>query len=108
MKQIIVFIAGGTIATRRSPTFGGAALAAKGDEIVALSAGDDVRLVFEEVSTLLASHQTPAAALGLAQRVESALLAPELDGAVVACGSDTLEETAYLLDLTVRSSKALV
>jgi L-asparaginase len=108
MKQIIVFIAGGTIATRRSPTLGGAALAAKGDEIVALSAGDDVRLVFEEVSTLPASHQTPAATLGLAQRLESALLAPDLDGAVVACGSDTLEETAYLLDLTVRSSKALV
>jgi L-asparaginase len=108
MKHIIVFIAGGTIATRRSPTLGGAAHAARGDEIVALSAGDDVRLVFEEVSTLPASHQTPAASLDLARRVEAALLVPDVDGAVVACGSDTLEETAYLLDLTLRSSKSLV
>ncbi|MBC8078289.1 MAG: asparaginase, partial [Chloroflexales bacterium] len=108
MKNIIVFIAGGTIATRRSPTIGGAAFPTKGDDMLALLPHDDVRLTFEEVNALPASHQTPAAMLELAQRVESALLSPAVDGAVVACGSDTLEESAYLLDLTVQGAKPLV
>ncbi len=44
----------------------------------------------------------------LVQRINTALARDEIDGVVVTHGTDTLEETAYLLHLTVKSAKPIV
>jgi L-asparaginase type II len=44
----------------------------------------------------------------LALRVDEVLRSPEVDGAVYVQGTNTIEETAYFLNLTVRSDKPLV
>ena len=44
----------------------------------------------------------------LAQRVNELLQRPDLDGLVFVQGTNTLEETAYFLTLTVRSAKPVV
>jgi L-asparaginase len=46
--------------------------------------------------------------LGLAQHLDRILAESEVDAAVITHGTDTLEETAYFLSLTLKSPKAVV
>ncbi len=108
MKRVVVITTGGTIAMKPMPMVGGAVPSLKGDDFLALLPRDRVALVFEEFSNIPSSHLTPAHGLELAHRVESVLMAPDVDGVVITHGTDTLEETAYLLDLTLKSSKPVV
>jgi len=93
---------------RNSPMVGGAVPMLKGEDFLAQLPRSGIDLAFEEFSTLPSSHLTPTQALELGQRIESALLAPDVDGVVITHGTDTLEESAYLIDLTVNSIKPVV
>jgi L-asparaginase len=93
---------------KRSPMVGGAVPTLKGEDFMALLPRGGVDLAFEEFTNLPSSHLTPVQVLELGQRVETALGAPDVDGVVVTHGTDTLEETAYLLDLTISSPKPIV
>lgn len=108
MNKVVIITTGGTIAMKRGPMVGGAVPTLKGDDFMALLPRGGVDLAFEEFSNLPSSHLTPVQALELGRRVEAALSAPDVEGVVVTHGTDTLEETAYLLDLTINSPKPVV
>jgi L-asparaginase len=108
MKRIVVITTGGTIAMRSGTLAGGAVPSLKGDDFLAMMPRSGVELTLEEFMNVPSSHFTPSAALDLAHRVEALLLAPHVDGIVITHGADTLEETAYLVDLTVRADKPVV
>ena len=92
------------------PTMGGAAPALSGEEIVARVEGlsDVANFDIINFSRLPGPHVTPAKMLELAQAVHAELYKPEIDGVVITHGTDTLEETAYFLDLILHSEKPVV
>lgn len=108
MKRVVVITTGGTIAIKRGPMVGGAVPSLKGEDFLAMLPRNGIELAFEEFVNLPSSHITPVNALELSRRVDSALLSPDVDGVVVTHGTDTLEESAYLLDLTIKSPKPIV
>jgi L-asparaginase len=62
----------------------------------------------EQVANEDSSNISPEIWLRLAARAQHYLNEPDIDGAVITHGTDTMEETAYFLDLTVDSEKPLV
>jgi len=62
----------------------------------------------EQVANVGSQDMSDAIWLKLADRVNALLAKPEVDGIVITHGTDTLEETAYFLNLVVGSSKPLV
>jgi L-asparaginase len=104
LPKIRLLATGGTISNRT-----GGRLTA--EELVASMPGLDryVRAEAEQFANTTSSALTLEQWLDLARRI-NALFAgdPELAGIVVTSGTDTLEETAYFLDLTVRTEKPVV
>jgi L-asparaginase len=95
---------GGTISNRT-----GGRLTA--EELVQAMPGVDryARVEFEQFANTSSASLTLDQWLALAKRLNAIFAEqPELAGVVVTSGTDTLEETAYFLDLTVRSDKPVV
>ena len=64
---------------------------------------------FEQFSNVASSELTLAQWVALAKRLNEIFKTdPDIAGLVVTSGTDTLEELAYFLDLTVRSDKPVV
>ena len=66
------------------------------------------QLEVTEISNIGSGGMTTELLLKLAKSVNAALADPGVNGAVVTHGTGTLEETAYFLNLTVRSAKPVV
>ena len=62
----------------------------------------------EQVASVDSKDMALALWITLAQRVDTLLASDEIDGIVITHGTDTLEETAWLLHLTVKSDKPVV
>ncbi len=62
----------------------------------------------EEIFNLPSPHITPAEMFSIRQLILSYRRTEKIDGAVVTHGTDTLEETAYFLDLTIKEDFPVV
>lgn len=106
--RIIVVALGGTIAMTPDPNAGGATPTLSGEAIV--RAVPELDSIGDIVAHMLlqkpGAHLTFADGLALASSLDRALV--DFDGAVVMQGTDTIEETALLLDLVVRAEKPVV
>jgi L-asparaginase len=105
-----IIFTGGTISMRLDPAAGGAVPMLSGEEIVAQVPGLDqiAEVAAMDFARLPGPHITPGRMLELSRVVASQLADERVNGLVVTHGTDTLEETAYLLDLVLPSDQPVV
>ncbi|MGZ8398701.1 MAG: asparaginase domain-containing protein, partial [Gemmatimonadales bacterium] len=101
--MIHLLFTGGTISMQRDPAAGGNVPAHGGEALVAFAGGLDRISPYriENWAKLPACHLGPDQLWALRERVRQIAESGEVQGIVVAHGTDTLEETAYLLDRTL-------
>jgi L-asparaginase len=109
-KHVHVLFTGGTISMKIDPGTGAAVPALSGEEIVSRVQGlrREAHLTLEDYARLPGPHVTPQWMWRLRGRVAAILKDPSVDGVVLTHGTDTLEETAFLLDLTLDGAKPVV
>lgn len=111
MTRVHIIATGGTIAMAHDEKTGRATPALSGADFLQRllsQASPGLPLTSEEYGPLPSSHFTVEHLWGLRERVAAVLSWPDVDGVVLTHGTDTLEETAYLLDLTVPGDKPMV
>lgn len=108
--RVHVMFTGGTISMKIDPLTLAAVPALSGRDIVAHVPGlrKAARVTLEDYARLPGPHVGPRWMWGLKKRIEVHLSDPKIDGVVVAHGTDTIEETAFLVDLTTATRKPVV
>ena len=109
-KKVVVFTTGGTIAMKFDPKVNGLVPAVSGADLAAAVPGLDklAEIEVKEFSNIASPNMTPQKMFELSNMIEEVLKDQEVLGAVVTHGTDTLEETAYMLDLLHKSEKPIV
>lgn len=104
LPRVHVVATGGTIAGGAGGTLSAAELVRLIPEVSRVAA-----VTVEDFSRIDSSLMTPALQERLARRVNELLASPDAPaGVVITHGTDSLEETAFLLDLLVDSERAVV
>ncbi len=109
-NKIALIFTGGTISMRIDETTGGAVPYLSGNELISLipSIQELAEIEIYDFGKYPGPHMTLDLMMQLKNVVKSYLDRVDIKGVVVTHGTDTLEETAYLLDLTLDSSKPVV
>ena len=110
MPKVAVIFNGGTISMKVDPRIQAAVPTLSGEEIMSMVTGIERHAEIESItfSNLPGPHVTPKKMMELSKFVQKVVLREDIDGVVVTHGTDTLEETAYLLDLTIKSDKPII
>ena len=113
LPRIVVVGTGGTIAgaaPRATQTAGYKAGALPVSRLLEAVPGLDeiARIETEPVASIDSKDMSSALWITLARQVDTLLARDDVDGVVITHGTDTLEETAYFLHLTVKSAKPVV
>lgn len=109
-KKIAIVFTGGTISMTVDEKVGAAIPTLSGEQIMSMVTNIDKVaeieiLNFDEIP---GPHITPERMMELKNYVNNLLAKDDIDGVVITHGTDSLEETAYFLDLTITSTKPVI
>lgn len=110
MKKIAVIFNGGTISMKVDERIKAAVPSLTGEEIMSMVTGIEKFAEIESYSfsSMPSPHMTFKTMIELSNFTKEILKREDISGVVITHGTDTLEETAYLLDLTIDSDKPVV
>ncbi|MGL5577108.1 MAG: asparaginase [Sarcina sp.] len=110
MKKIAVVFNGGTISMQVDENIQAAVPTLTGAQIMAKVTGIERYANIEEhnFSSLPSPHVSVDLMLELSKEIQDLAQREDIDGIVVTHGTDTLEETSYLVDLTTKTDKPIV
>ena len=110
MKKILVVFTGGTFSMMIDKKTGGAVPRYSGNELLEMIPEVNSLADIEcyDFGKYPGPHVTPDLMLDLSQKINAKLKSEKYDGVVVTHGTDTLEETAYFLDLTIKTEIPIV
>mgnify|MGYP000962084914 CR=1 FL=1 len=110
MKKVAVVFNGGTISMLVDERIKVAIPGLTGEEIMKMVTGIERFCEIETYtfSNLPSPHMNVKSMLDLSKFIQNLLARKDIHGVVVTHGTDTLEETAYLLDLTLDTPKPVI
>ncbi|HEY5219929.1 MAG TPA: asparaginase [Gemmatimonadaceae bacterium] len=108
--MIVLVFTGGTISMRHDAAAQGAVPALGGREILALAPGLDriAQLEVDDFGAFPGPHMTIERMWALRSRIASHVARPDVQGVVVTHGTDSLEESAYLVARSLATDKPVV
>jgi len=113
LPRIVILATGGTIAgaapdAAQTVAYHAGALGVEQLLHAVPALASRARIRAEQIASIDSKDMSLALWTQLAQRANALLARDDVDGIVITHGTDTLEETAYLLHLTVKSAKPVV
>ncbi|MBM7648013.1 L-asparaginase [Bacillus ectoiniformans] len=110
MKKVVLITTGGTIASKTNQSSGKLASGAlSGEELVSMcNLPENMELIVDSVFQKASVHITFEDLVLIKNKIDHYFKDPSVSGVVVTHGTDTLEETAYFLDLTINDQRPVV
>lgn len=110
MKNILIVFTGGTFSMKIDESTKAAVPFFHGEELIKMipEIKNKANISIYEFGNYPGPHMTPELMLELSKRIKSFVLQNNIDGIIVTHGTDTLEETAYFLDLTIQTEKPII
>jgi len=110
-KNILIVFTGGTFSMKiEKKKSGGAVPRYSGEELLKKipDAKKLANISFYDFGKYPGPHITPEIMMNLSKQLRKKLAEKKYDGIVITHGTDTLEETAYLIDLTIKTEIPIV
>lgn len=110
LKRVAIIFTGGTISMKVDPRIAAAIPALSSEEIMSMVTNIDKIADIETInfSRLPGPQMTPEKLIELRQVVLDLIARDDIHGIVITHGTDTLEETAFYLDLSIITEKPIV